>query len=173
MKPNILIALFFMVAAATAGCSPRLYPSREVVISDRIIDTLVHIEPDSALLRAVVSIGETGGLVIKRVETARPSQRVQLSLQVVNDSTIAAKAVVDSMGIYMKLKERHKEETVTQIVERKVYVDKEVNVLSWWQKVLVWLGFAMLVTVAIWIVRIVIKLRTNGIQTIFKQLLNN
>jgi len=173
MKSNILIALFFVVAAATAGCSPRLCPSREVVTRERLVDTLIRVSPDSSIVRARLATDIKGGLALCKMETVRPSHRVQISLSVSPDSVITAKAVIDSMGIYLTLKERYTEDITTQIVEKDVIVEKEVFRMNWWQKVLAWLGVAMLVTIVIWIVKLIVRFQSGGVQTLLKQLLNN
>ena len=54
------------------------------------------------------------------------------------DNKLTAKSVVDSMGIYLTYKERYLEEQKVQVVE--TIIEKEVNVLKWWQKSLMWMG---------------------------------
>ncbi len=50
--------------------------------------------------------------------------------------TITSK--VDSLGIYLQYKDRYKEERQAQTIE--TVIEKEVNVLKWWQKSLMALG---------------------------------
>lgn len=54
------------------------------------------------------------------------------------NNKLAAKSVVDSIGIYLTYKERYLEEQKVQVVE--TIIEKEVNVLKWWQKSLMWMG---------------------------------
>ena len=42
------------------------------------------------------------------------------------------------MGIYLTLRERHREEQQVRTIE--TVVEKEVNVLRWWQAALMWIG---------------------------------
>lgn len=42
------------------------------------------------------------------------------------------------MGIYLTYKDRFKESV--EIREIKTIIEKEVNILHWWQKVLMWAG---------------------------------
>ncbi len=42
------------------------------------------------------------------------------------------------MGIYLTYKERYKEEQKVRTIE--TVIEKEINVLKWWQKVLMWMG---------------------------------
>lgn len=65
--------------------------------------------------------------------------RVQQTLAL-KDNRLIAKAIVDSKGIYLPHKERCQEEQKVQLVE--TVIEKEVNVLKWWQKALMWAGAA-------------------------------
>ena len=52
------------------------------------------------------------------------------------------------MGIYLTYKERYKQTTQTQITE--TIIEKEVNILKWWQKGLMWIGgITILITAVI------------------------
>ena len=53
-------------------------------------------------------------------------------------TVITVKATVDSMGIYLTYKDRFKESVETREIE--TIIEKEVNILHWWQKLLMWLG---------------------------------
>jgi hypothetical protein len=53
-------------------------------------------------------------------------------------TSITLKTVVDSMGIYLTYKDRFKESTEVREIE--TIIEKEVNILHWWQKVLMWIG---------------------------------
>lgn len=66
------------------------------------------------------------------------------------DNRITSKIVVDSMGIYMTYKERHKEEQKVKTIE--TVIEKEVNVPKWWQKALMWLGIFSMIFLLITIV---------------------
>ncbi len=66
-------------------------------------------------------------------ETARIQQTLALK-----DNRLTTMAVVDSMGIYLTYKERNREEQKVQTIE--TVIEKESNVLKWWQKALIWMG---------------------------------
>lgn len=51
---------------------------------------------------------------------------------------ITVKIVVDSMGIYLIYKDRFKESTEVREIE--TIIEKEVNIIYWWQKLLMWIG---------------------------------
>jgi hypothetical protein len=53
-------------------------------------------------------------------------------------TSITVKTVVDSMGIYLTYKDRFKESTESREIE--TIIEKEVNILYWWQKLLMLIG---------------------------------
>ena len=72
----------------------------------------------------------------------KESARVQQTLAL-KENKLTAKAVVDSMGIYLTYKDRYKEKVKVQTIE--TVIEKEVNVLKWWQMAMIWIGIAALV----------------------------
>ncbi len=79
----------------------------------------------------------------------RESARVQQTLAL-KDNNLTAKAIVDSMGIFLTYKERYREEQKVQVVE--TVIEKEVNVLKWWQKALIWIGMFSMIFLTITVV---------------------
>ncbi len=87
----------------------------------------------------------------KHPKNARVRQTLALK-----DNRLTAKAVVDSMGIYLTYKDRYKEEVKVQTIE--TVIEKEVNILHWWQKALMWAGaIALLSFILFLLIHIVIR----------------
>jgi len=78
---------------------------------------------------------------LEEIRILKESARIQQTLSL-KDNKLTAKAVVDSMGIYLTYKERYREEQKAKVVE--TVIEKEVNVLKWWQKALMWMGALVL-----------------------------
>lgn len=142
-----------MVALETfCGCCPKLYPHKTettehvVTITETIRDTVIRVQPDSSIVQALIMCDSTGRARLEEIRTLKESARVQQTLNL-KDNKLTAMAVVDSMGIYLTYKERYKEEQKVQVVES--VIEKEVNVLKWWQKALMWVGITSLVSIAI------------------------
>ena len=53
-------------------------------------------------------------------------------------TAITVKTVIDSMGIYLTYKDRFKEST--EVSEIETIIKKEVNIMYWWLKMLMWIG---------------------------------
>ena len=54
------------------------------------------------------------------------------------------------MGIYLTYKERHRAEQKVQTIE--TVIEKKVNILHWWQKVLMWAGAVSTIILSISII---------------------
>ena len=145
-----------IVALATiSGCCPRLYPHKtestehNVTITETIKDTIIQVQPDSSIVQALIKCDSTGRARLEEIRTLKESSRIQQSLAL-KDNKLTAKAVVDSLGIYLTYKERHKEEQKVRTIE--TVIEKEINVLKWWQKALMWVGIISIVLSALSII---------------------
>ncbi len=61
------------------------------------------------------------------------------------------------MGIYLTYKERYKEEQKVRTIE--TVIEKEINVLKWWQKVLMWMGGIAVLSIVLLGVMGILKFR--------------
>ena len=132
------------------GCCPKLYPSstevkeRTEIVKEIVRDTVIQVQPDSSILQALVKCDSTGRAWLQEINTLKESARLQQSIKMEAEplpyqpTAITIKATVDSMGIYLTYKDRFKEST--EIREIKTIIEKEVNILHWWQKALMWAG---------------------------------
>ena len=132
------------------GCSPKFYPQttahteHKEVVQEIVRDTVIQVQPDSSILQALVKCDSTGRARLQEINTLKESARLQQSIQMEAEplpyqpTAITIKATVDSMGIYLTYKDRFKEST--EIREIETIIEKEVNILHWWQKVLMWAG---------------------------------
>ena len=135
--------IIFLAALAAVSCCPKLYPhktentERIVTVTETVRDTVIQVQPDSSVVEALIRCDSTGRARLEEIRTLRQSARVQQTLSL-KDNRLTSKAVVDSMGIYLTYKDRYREEQKVQTIE--TVVEKEVNILHWWQKVLMWAG---------------------------------
>ena len=140
--------IILLTALTVASCCPKLYPLKTestehtVVVTETIRDTVIQVQPDSSIVQALIKCDSTGRARMEEIRTLKESARVQQTLAL-KDNKLTAKAVVDSMGIYLTFKERYREEQKVQVVE--TVIEKEVNILKWWQMAMIWIGIAALV----------------------------
>ena len=149
------VTVLVVGALAFCGCSPKMYPHRTectehtVTVTETVRDTVVQVRPDSSIVRALIRCDSTGRARLEEIRMLRESSRLQQALSVESPAeayqptVVTVKAVVDSMGIYLTLKERHREEQQIRTVE--TVIEKEVNVLRWWQTALMWMGGVTLI----------------------------
>ena len=137
------IIRLIVILTIVQGCCPKLYPHKAentehmVVVTETIRDTVIRVQPDSSVVQALIKCDSTGRARLEEIRTLKESARVQQTLNL-KDNRLTAKAVVDSLGIYLTYKERYKEEQKVQTIE--TVIEKEVNILKWWQKALMWMG---------------------------------
>ena len=135
--------IIFLAALAAVSCCPKLYPhktentERIVTVTETVRDTVIQVQPDSSIVEALIRCDSTGRARLEEIQTLRQSARVQQTLAL-KDNRLTSKAVVDSMGIYLTYKDWYKEEQKVQTIE--TVIEKEVNILHWWQKSLMWAG---------------------------------
>ena len=145
------------------SCCPKLYPSttevieRTEVVKEIVRDTVVQVQPDSSILQALIQCDSTGRARLQEIQTLKESARLQQSIKMESEplpyqpTAITVKTFVDSMGIYLTYKDRFKESVETREIE--TIIEKEVNILHWWQKVLMWIGivFSLLFIVKLYL----------------------
>lgn len=173
MKPNRLMIL---MAVLLTACSPKVYPPQiaeniqESVVEKEIPrDTVVVIRPDSTILSALVECNARGEARLLEIEQLRNSLRAQTTLSL-KDNRLEVKTLVDSMEIYLTLRDRLKETERTKTIT--ITETIEVNVLHWWQEVLVRVGAVALAAVLLWLVFLLFKSRLNGVLTVFRNIFN-
>ena len=104
-----------LLAVLLTACSPKIYPTqlKEDVIENVVDkevprDTVVVIKPDSTILSALVECNARGEARLLEIEQLRNSLRAQTTLRL-EDNRLEVKTVVDSMAIYLTLRDRCKE----------------------------------------------------------------
>ena len=161
---RILIAMAAILSMQS--CCHKLYPhtsevtEKKETVTEVLRDTVIMVQPDSSILQALVQCDSTGRARLQEINALKESARLQQTIKIDPNpephkpTVITIKTQVDSMGIYLIYKERYKETAETQQIE--TVIEKEVNILKTWQKVLMWLG----VLAILWIlIKILLKIQ--------------
>ena len=150
------------------SCCHKLYPhSSEVTektetVKEILRDTVIMVQPDSSILQALIQCDSTGRARLQEIKALKESVRLQQTISIepepqpLKSTVITVKATVDSMGIYLKYKDRYKETSEIREVEK--VIEKEVNLLKWWQKLLITLG---IIFICLTILKISMKILTK------------
>ena len=145
---RILIAMAAILSMQS--CCHKLYPhtsevtEKKETVTEVLRDTVIMVQPDSSILQALVQCDSTGRARLQEINALKESARLQQTIKIDPDpkphkpTVITIKTQVDSMGIYLIYKERYKESAEIQQIE--TVIEKEVNILKTWQKILMWLG---------------------------------
>ena len=163
------------------SCCHKLYPHTTEVtektesVTETIHDTVIMVQPDSSIIQALIQCDSTGRARLQEINALKESARLQQTISIEPEpkpykpAVITVKATVDSMGIYLTYKERYKETAQIQKIE--TIIEKEVNVLKWWQKLFIWLGsistILIILTLVYALVKLMVKLgivKYNGIK---------
>lgn len=141
------------------GCCPKFYPQTTTtvehfeVVKEVVRDTVVQVQPDSSILQALIKCDSTGRARLQEIQTLKESARLQQSIKMEADplpyqpTVITVTATVDSMGIYLTYKDRFKESVETREIE--TIIEKEVNILYWWQKLLIGAGIIAIIGICL------------------------
>ena len=144
------------------SCCPKFYPQTTTtvehfeVVKEVVRDTVIQVQPDSSILQALIKCDSTGRARLQEIQTLKESTRLQQSIKMEADplpyqsTVITVKATVDSMGIYLTYKDRFKESVETREIQ--TIIEKEVNILHWWQKLLMWAGGIVITITVGWII---------------------
>ncbi len=101
-------------------------------------DTVVRVERDSSLVRALIECDSLGQARIKELVEIQSGLNVAPPSLELKDNILTSSAQVDSMAIYLTLKDRYTEHKQVEIIERVETI--EVNYLTRWQKWMCALG---------------------------------
>ena len=109
-----------------------------VVIREILRDTVVTVEADSSLVRAL------GRARLRELREYRAGTRLPPPKVSIEDNVLTATASIDSMEIYLTLKERYRQDLKA---EKEVIIKTvEVNRLNWWQTL--WMRLGQVLTAA-------------------------
>ena len=169
MRHHILYFLLLIPFVTGCGAAKAASSHEESDIREVIRDTVVVVEPDSSLTRALIECDSMGRARLMEIEQLRSSSRINTKLAISDDNRINVTTKIDSMGIYLAYKVRNKEETTVRTVTDTTVVTKEVNVLRWYQKVLIWIGLGCLLAVSAWTLVKLFGSRLNAVIKLIKQ----
>ena len=118
MKSKIIL----LSALAVTSFYPKLYPHKTestehtITVTETIRDTVIQVQPDSSIVQALIKCDSTGRARLEEIRTLKESARVRQTLAL-KDNRLTAKAVVDSMGIFLTYQERYRKEQKVQVAE--------------------------------------------------------
>lgn len=149
-----LCAAIAITALSLFGCgSKRIATEIRVTRTDsvRVVETLrdtaVTVQADSSLIRALIECDSLGQAHLRQLEEYRAGERLPPPRVDIDNNVLTATAHIDSMSIYLQLKDRYKEAVQTD--KRTVYKTEFVNRLTGWQRFWMRVGQIMAAAAAV------------------------
>lgn len=140
----IAILALFLLGCRTARIATSSEQQQTTTDSLRTVeilrDTVVQVKADSSLLRALVECDSLGQAHLKQLLEYQAGDRLHPPLVDITNNVLTARARIDSMAIYLQLKDRYTERNKIQRVTRTITQTVEVNRLTWWQTLFYRLG---------------------------------
>lgn len=119
------------------GCVPSSQLAKEHTLTDSIVihevirDTVVTVSEDSSLIRALIECDSMGRARLSQLIEYRSGERISPPSIDITDNILTAKSKVDSVSIYLELRDRYKENF--RNTQETVFI--ETNKVTGWQKI--------------------------------------
>lgn len=117
-------------------------------VVETLRDTVVRIEADSSLLRALVECDSLGQAHLRELLEYQAGERLKPPRVAIRDNVLTATAEVDSLSIYLRLKDRYEERFRRDQERETVYV--ETHKLTWFQTLFYRLGLVLTAAAVGW-----------------------
>lgn len=99
------------------------------------------------MLQALLECDSAGQVVMKELLNYRAGDRLKPPEVIVKNNTLTVTAKVDSLSVYLALKDRYTELKQAEVIKETVAI--EVNRLTGWQKFRIWIGNIALILIPI------------------------
>ena len=151
------ILLFLFLSLVITSCKPtkEILPKIEYreIYKETVRDSIITLPADSSYIQALLECDSIGNVYLKQLlNYGFGNNKLNPPKLNINDNILSATAKVDSISIYLILKDRYSyiDKQETEIIE----IEKPLNK---WQKFLQKCGVAFLITVFLSIIYFVLK----------------
>lgn len=144
---NLILILTAVILIT--GCAKRYQP--QTVKTDSVFikqietvrDTVIKVKADSSSIQLLIECDSLNEAYLSRLLTYQTGTNSMIPEVIIKDRILTVKCKVDSMAVYSKIKEKYHEQAQVKIEKETV----EVNRITKFQKVMMWLGWAFIVCV--------------------------
>ena len=124
-----------------------------IIVTETLRDTVIKVDADSSMIKALIECDSLGRAHLKQLNTYQAGERLMPPVITIKDNIITTTAKIDSLNIYLKLKDRYKEVRKAEVITKTI----EVNKLSRWQQFICTIGCCTLGAIALWFGILVFK----------------
>lgn len=107
-------------------------------VHEIIRDTSVAIRADSSMLQALLACDSVGNVLLKQILGYQAGNHLKPPAMNLNGNVMTVTAKVDSFAVYLALKDRYTEKKQIETIKETITV--EVNRLTAWQKIRLWIA---------------------------------
>lgn len=136
---NHIVFLFFSVLVLVSCSSPKPVLSEDktktITIKETLHDTIFKIEKDSSSFKALLEC-QNGKVVLKNVTQAEPGRTLKSPRVRLENNKISVDCELKEQELYAFWKSQQ----VKEVEIKTVRTTEFTNVLTFWQKVQIWLG---------------------------------
>lgn len=149
---NRIVFLFFSVLVLVSCSSPKPVLSEDktktITIKETLHDTVFKIEKDSSSFKALLEC-QNGKVVLKNVTQAEPGRTLKSPRVRLDNNKISVDCELKEQELYAFWKSQQ----VKEVEIKTVRTTEFTNVLTFWQKVQIWLGRIFLLVLFFYIGR--------------------
>lgn len=146
--------LMLLLAIITVGCAPAKKTVTtstnnkvdSIIICETVRDTIVTVQADSSTLKALLECDSLGQVRMRELLEYKAGERTQPPQVIIHDNVLTASSKVDSVAIYLTLKDTYEKHVRENESIRIEIIEKEVNRLTWWQSL--WYRLGITLTIA-------------------------
>jgi hypothetical protein len=153
---NRIVFLFFLALVLVSCSSPKPVLSEEkaktITITEILHDTVFKIEKDSSSYRALLEC-QNGKIILKNVTQAEPGRTLKSPKVRLDNNKLSVDCELNKQELYAFWKSKQ----VKEVEIKTIRITKYTNVLTFWQKVQIWLGRIFLIVLVYYAIKLVSK----------------
>lgn len=153
---NRIVFLFFSVLVLVSCSSPKPVLSEEkaktITITETVHDTVFKIEKDSSSYRALLEC-QNGKIILKNVTQAEPGRTLKSPKVRLDNNKLSVDCELNKQELYAFWKSKQ----VKEVEIKTIRITKYTNVLTFWQKVQIWLGRIFVIVIVYYVIKLVYK----------------
>lgn len=147
MKRTAMTAACWAALSLTCCCARRAAETTQTHYTDSVTvitrtetvrDTVVRIAPDSAAVKALLECDSAGRIRMARLLEYEAGARMPPPCLDLSDNVLTASATVDSMAVYLTLRDRLERQVTSTHDRNRTAAVVEVNRPTAWQRICCW-----------------------------------
>lgn len=152
---NRIVFLFLVLVLVSCSSSKPVLSedkTKTITVKEILHDTIFKIEKDSSSFHALLEC-QNGKIILKNVTQAEPGRSLKSPRVRLENNKLTVDCELKKQKLYAHWKSQQTKEVEVKTIKTTEFV----NVLSFWQKVQIWLGRIFLVVLGYYITRLLLR----------------